>query len=76
MRNWLNISEKKEFGDTDIYWRQHGLNIPRFYHLYSMRELKQDLLSASFKIIKLEGVKFFSKRYYDNYFALIKKRDD
>jgi len=75
MRNYRNISEKKEFGDTNIYWKQHGLNIPRYYHLYSMRELRQDLISADFKIINLEGVKFFSKSYYDNYFAVIKKKE-
>ncbi|KYK23885.1 ubiquinone/menaquinone biosynthesis protein [Thermoplasmatales archaeon SG8-52-4] len=73
MRNYRNIPEKKEFGDTNIYWKQHGLNVSRYYHLYSMRELRQDLISAGFKIEKLEGVKFFSKSYYDNYFALIKK---
>ena len=64
---------KNNFGDIDIYWRQHGLNIPRFYHLYSKRELQRDLNQADLNIIKLDGVKYFSKKFYDNYFALVKK---
>jgi ubiquinone/menaquinone biosynthesis C-methylase UbiE len=66
--------DKNEFGDINIYWRQHGLNIPRFYHLYSKRELKQNLNETGFEILKLEGVKYFSKKYYDNYFAIIRKK--
>lgn len=68
----MNV-EKDEFGDIDVYWRQHGLNIPRFYHLYSKRELKQDLEQAGFKVLKLEGIKYFSKKFNDNYFAIVEK---
>jgi ubiquinone/menaquinone biosynthesis C-methylase UbiE len=64
---------RNEFGDINIYWRQHGLNISRYYHLYSKSELQKDLTKAGFKILNLEGVKIHSKKYPDNYFAIIKK---
>ncbi|MCK4365615.1 MAG: methyltransferase domain-containing protein [Thermoplasmatales archaeon] len=73
LRKCLTKVDKNEFGDIDVYWRQHGLNIPRFYHLYSKRELKQDLEQAGFEILELEGTKYFSKKFNDNYFAIIKK---
>lgn len=71
IKKCLTKYNKNSFGDIDIYWKQHGLNIPRFYHLYSKRELKGDLNHAGFKILKLEGVKYFSKKNYDNYFAIV-----
>jgi ubiquinone/menaquinone biosynthesis C-methylase UbiE len=74
MKKCLTRYDKKEFGDINIYWRQHGLNIPRYYHLYSKREFQNDLKQAGFEIIKLEGVKYFSKSYYDNYFAIVKSK--
>jgi len=64
---------RNEFSDIDIYWRQHGLNISRFYHLYSKREFQKDINQAGFEIINLEGKKIHSKKYPDNYFAVIKK---
>jgi len=71
IKKCLTSFDKNEFGDINIYWRQHGLNIPRFYHLYSKRELKQNLNETGFEILKLEGVKYFSKKHYDNYFAIV-----
>ncbi len=74
IKKCLTNVNRNEFGDIDVYWRQHGLNIPRFYHLYSKRELKQDLEQAGFEILELEGIKYFSKKFNDNYFAVIKKQ--
>lgn len=64
---------RNESGDIDIYWRQHGLNIPRFYHLYSKREFQKDINQTGLEILELEGVKIHSKKHPDNYFAVIKK---
>ena len=64
---------RNEFGDMNIYWRQHGLNISRYYHLYGKREFYRDLKQAGFEIITFEGKKIHSKKYPDNYFAEIKK---
>lgn len=74
LKKCLTRFDKTEFGDIYISWKQHGLNIPRYYHLYSKRELKQDLNKAGFEVIQLAGVKYFSEKYYDNYFAIIKKK--
>ena len=63
-----------EFGDIDIYWRQHSLNIPRFYHLYSKREFIQELQAMDFSVDTIQSVKIHSKRFSDNYFAVVRKR--
>jgi ubiquinone/menaquinone biosynthesis C-methylase UbiE len=73
IRQLLTKFDKNDFGDINIHWRQNGLNILRYYHLYSKREFQNDLKQAGFKIIKLEGVKYFSKKYFDNFFAIVKK---
>lgn len=71
-KKWFTQFGKNEFGDIDIYWRQHGLNIPRFYHLYSKREFISDLKKAGLKIDHVEDVKMHSKKHPDNYFALVR----
>jgi tRNA (uracil-5-)-methyltransferase TRM9 len=64
-------SKKTEFGDKHIYWRQDGLDVPRFYHLYGKKEFVEDLEEAGFKIIKVKNVKIKSNKYNDNYFAVV-----
>ncbi|MBN1860801.1 MAG: methyltransferase domain-containing protein [Candidatus Thermoplasmatota archaeon] len=68
------ITRKREFGDIEVCWRQHHLNVPRFYHLYAKGEFLRDLQSAGFQIQRCESVKICSKRFPDNYFALVRKR--
>jgi alkylated DNA repair protein alkB family protein 8 len=70
-KKWFTQKGDSEFGDIDIYWRQHGLNIPRFYHLYSKKEFQRDLMEAGLKIVEIRDVKMHSKRYPDNYFAIV-----
>lgn len=74
LKKWFTEFNKNEFGDIDIYWKQHGLNIPRFYHLYSKREFIKDLKKADFNIIRFEEVKLHSKNHPDNFFAEVKKK--
>ena len=62
-----------EFGDIEIYWRQNGLNIPRFYHLYDEKEFKKDIIDSGLKIIKFEEVFLKSEKFPDNFFATVKK---
>lgn len=64
----------REFGDIDVYWRQHNLNIPRFYHLYSKNEFHRELRHVGFEIQRIKAVKIRSKRFPDNYFAYVQKR--
>ena len=63
-----------EYGDISIYWRQHHLNVPRFYHLYSKKEFVQELKKAGFIVKDFQRVKLHSKRFPDNYFAIVQKR--
>jgi len=62
-----------EPGDILIYWRQHNLNIPRFYHLYQKHELKDELKQANFTIQTLDGVSITSKKEFDNFYAIVEK---
>ena len=66
-------SEKKEFGDIDIYWRKNGLDTIRFYHLYSKKEFIEDIKKAELKLLDIKDFKFCSKKYPDNFFAYVKK---
>lgn len=63
-----------EFGDIDIFWRHQNLNVPRFYHLYSKHEFRRELRDAGFQIKRIDSVKIHSKRFPDNYFAVVRKR--
>lgn len=74
LKKWFTQKGQMEFGDIDIYWRQHGLDIPRFYHLYSKREFMSDICLADLEIDKVQDVKIHSKKHPDNYFAIVKKR--
>jgi len=73
-KKWFTQIGKSEFGDIDIYWRQHGLDIPRFYHLYSKKEFIKDLKEAGFEILEIQDISIHSKKYPDNYFAVVTKR--
>lgn len=72
LKKWFVQVGQTEFGDINIYWRQHGLDIPRFYHLYGKRELILDLQKAGLKTLEIQEVKLHSKKHPDNYFALVK----
>lgn len=66
-----NIPTDGEFGDINVYWKQDGLNVPRFYHLYSKEEFIEDLEQSGFKVLCIKGAKLCSKEYDDNYFAIV-----
>ncbi|HEC81127.1 MAG TPA: class I SAM-dependent methyltransferase, partial [Thermoplasmatales archaeon] len=69
------VSPKKheEFGDIEIMWKKNGLNIPRFYHLYSKREFKSDLEKAGLLLKEIHSTKIASKKLKDNHFAVVEK---
>jgi alkylated DNA repair protein alkB family protein 8 len=73
LKQWFVRKGAREFGDTYIYWRQHNLNIPRFYHLYSKKEFIRELKEAGLKILDYQGVKIRSQKHPDNYFARVTK---
>lgn len=64
---------KGEFGDIEVLWKANGLNLPRFYHLYSKREFVRELKAAGLEIEKVESVKIASRILKDNFFAIVKK---
>ncbi|EMR73436.1 methylase involved in ubiquinone/menaquinone biosynthesis [Thermoplasmatales archaeon SCGC AB-539-N05] len=72
LKEWLKKRKTSEFGDIELLWKQHGLNVPRFYHLYSKNEFLQDLKAAGLKIVDFKAVKLKSKRHADNFFVIVK----
>jgi len=74
-KKWFIQMGQVEFGDIDIYWKQNGLGIPRFYHLYSKKEFLSDLRKADLEIIDIQDVKMHSEKHPDNYFAMVKKKN-
>ena len=73
LKEYFAYKKNKEFGDTTIYWRHHGLNIPRFYHLYSKKEIIDDIKKANLEILDIQDVKLHTKKHPDNYFVIVKK---
>ena len=69
------IDKNIEPGDIDVYWRQDNLNVPRFYHLYNLREFKEDIEVGGFTIHSTQAEKITSKKEADNYFAIALKRE-
>ena len=57
---------KVEFGDTYIAWHTRGKTYQRYYHLYTLKELKEDLRRAGFRIV--EAYKEFRRKlfFYEN----------
>ena len=69
----LFLRRHEEFGDIEVMWKRDSLNISRFYHLYSVRELVKDIREAGLKIEKVEKVKISSRYLADNIFAYLTK---
>ena len=62
----------RDFGDIIIPWKR-DVEAMRFYHLYSMRELKRDAKKAGLKIAKAWSVRKASKKHADNHFIIVRK---
>jgi len=72
---FTNISSNDdEFGNIQIYWKQNKLNVPRFYYLYTKEEFIEDIKQSGLEIEQIIEAKIQSKKYTDNYFAIIRKR--
>lgn len=66
-------NETEEFGDITIYWKQHGLNVARFYHLYSKNEFVADIEKSGLRIDQFQCVKLRSTTFPDNFFIQARK---
>ncbi len=67
------INNNIEYGDITLFWKQDGLNIPRFYHLYDKNEFISEIKEAGLKIEKISAEKIASKENIDNYFVIVTK---
>ena len=70
------IIRNRDFGDIDIYWRQHNLNIPRFYHLYSRGEFLQELQRCRVVISSISNPYEFIRNDFLTIISLWYKKDN
>ncbi|HEC76616.1 MAG TPA: class I SAM-dependent methyltransferase [Thermoplasmatales archaeon] len=73
LKNFFYFLYGREHGDIYIPWKKDGLNVKRFYHLYSVREFRKDIENAGLKIEKFWSVKKASIKNPDNHFAIVVK---
>ena len=64
-----------EPGDIEIYWRQDNLNIPRFYHLYTIKEFRKDIEAGGLTIQMMSAENISLQTRTDNYFAIVSRRE-
>jgi len=66
------IRRRHSIGDISIPWIHKGIKLRRYYYLYTLKELKNDLEKAGFKILDL-GKYYPIKKYFKptkNYYAI------
>jgi len=73
LKRIVYFNSKKEFGDILIPWRRNNMDKYRFYHLYSKKELADDIKKVGLKIQKIESVSITKKNSNDNHLAIVKK---
>lgn len=61
------------FGDADVPWPQGGEAKPRFYHLYSTRELATATKRAGFFIRDLWSASLAGGRFDDNHLVVLQR---
>ncbi len=64
---------KKPSQDAIIYWRQHGHNEPRYYHLYTKDELIEDIKTSNLRVQTIEEKTLSRTTQNDNIIALLSK---
>ncbi|MDG6217958.1 MAG: class I SAM-dependent methyltransferase [Candidatus Thermoplasmatota archaeon] len=69
----LEKNKDGEPGDVLMYWTQHKLHVPRFYHLYQKEEFINDIQKATFTIQRVEETHISSQESADNYYAILAK---
>ena len=73
IKSLIYFRQKNEYGDILIPWKQDNRTLYRFYHLYSKKELANDIKKAGFKIEKIRSIRISTKRHHDNHLILAKK---
>lgn len=67
--------ESLEPGDVFIYWTQDKLKVPRYYHLYTEKEIKKEVKTSGFQIKSFKEIKIASNTKPDNYFLILQKEE-
>ena len=68
------VGKEESIRDFSIPWRHKGRTYLRYYHLFTLRELKSLIRSAGLILLEYGGFKVKSKLLAENYFALGCKR--
>lgn len=70
---YKTATDEQKTQDTTIYWTQHKHNEPRFYHLYTKEELREDIATTNFFIESLEEKTLSKTTQNDNIIAILSK---
>lgn len=64
-----------EVGDAHVRWTQHGLDVPRYIHLFTWTEWRHELDLAHATIERIWPEAIMTKEEPDNFFALLRRRN-
>ena len=63
-----------EPGDAHVRWTQHGLDVPRYIHLFTWTEWRHELDAAHATIERIWPEAIMTKAEPDNFFALLRRK--
>jgi ubiquinone/menaquinone biosynthesis C-methylase UbiE len=63
----------KNRGDIQVPWNRDGSAVMRFYHLYTLGELLDDLQTAGLRVVRVWSTTKASQHRFDNHFVELKK---
>ena len=63
-----------EVGDAHVRWTQHGLDVPRYIHLFTWTEWRHELDAAHASIERIWPEAIMTKEEPDNFFAVLRRK--
>lgn len=64
-----------EVGDAHVRWTQHGLDVPRYIHLFTWTEWRHELDAAHATIERIWPEAIMTKEEPDNFFAVLRRKN-
>ncbi len=64
-----------EVGDAHVRWTQHGLDVPRYIHLFTWTEWRHELDAAQATIERIWPEAIMTKEEPDNFFAVLRRKN-
>lgn len=64
-----------EVGDAHVRWTQHGLDVPRYIHLFTWTEWRHELDQSHATIERVWPEAIMTKEEPDNFFAVLRRKN-